>query len=57
LNGQKIKTLVAEKLSAGKHYVDWDGKDDSGKSISSGIYFYKLKTGNQELTRKMVLLK
>ena len=57
LKGQKVKTLVNELLPAGQHSVVWDGKDDNGKSVSSGIYFYKLKTGNFEKTKKMILMK
>ena len=60
LKGQKVKQLVsnsAGQLSAGQHSVVWNGKDDNGKSVSSGIYFYKLKTGNYEQTRKMILIK
>ncbi len=64
IKGQRIKTLecinrvdtkATESLS---HYsVTWDGKDENDKPVSSGIYFYKLKTGKKELTRKMLLLK
>jgi len=57
LKGEKVKQLVSEQLPAGQHSVVWDGRDDSGKSVSSGIYFYKLKTGNYEKTKKMILLK
>ena len=57
LKGQKVKQLVSEQLSAGRHSVVWNGKDNNNKSVSSGIYFYKLKTANFEKTRKMILLK
>jgi len=57
IKGQKVKQLVSDQLSAGKHSVIWNGKDDSGKSVSSGIYFYKLKTDNYEKTKKMILMK
>ncbi len=57
LKGQKVKVLVNEKLSAGQHSVVWNGKDDSGKSVSSGVYFYKLKAGSYTATRKMILLR
>ncbi len=55
--GQKVKQLVRDQLPAGQHSVVWNGKDDNNKSVSSGIYFYKLKTNNYEKTKKMVLLK
>ena len=57
LKGQKVKTLVKDMLPAGNHQVIWNGKDDNGKQVSSGIYFYKLKTDNFEKTRKMILLR
>jgi len=60
IKGQKVKQLVsnsAGQLSAGQHSVIWYGKDNNNKSVSSGIYFYKLKTNNFEKTRKMILIK
>lgn len=55
--GQKVKTLVNEHQEAGHKWVNWDGKDDGGKEVASGIYFYKIKTAEFEKTKKMVLLK
>ncbi|MCD4796332.1 MAG: T9SS type A sorting domain-containing protein [Candidatus Cloacimonetes bacterium] len=57
MKGQKVKQLVNEQLPAGQHSVVWNGMDDSGKSVSSGIYFYKMKSGNYTSTKKMILLK
>jgi hypothetical protein len=57
IKGQKVNTLINEALPAGKHSVVWDGKDEKGKNVSSGVYFYKLNTGNYEETKKMILLK
>ena len=57
IKGQKVKQLVSEQLLAGQHSVVWDGTDDNNKPVSSGIYFYKLKTENYEKTKRMVLLK
>ncbi len=60
LKGQKVKQLLSKsagRLSAGKHSVVWDGKDDNNKPVSSGIYFYKLKSRNYEKTKKMLLMK
>ena len=57
LKGQLVKTLVNEHLAPGKHQIVWKGKDKFGKSISSGVYFYKLQNGNESKTRKMILLK
>ncbi|MFQ6003281.1 MAG: T9SS type A sorting domain-containing protein, partial [Candidatus Zixiibacteriota bacterium] len=55
--GQKVRTLVDQHLKAGHKLVDWDGKDDSGEQVSSGIYFYSIKTDEFSQTRKMVLLR
>jgi flagellar hook assembly protein FlgD len=52
-----IKTLVKGVQEAGKHSVVWQGKDNSGKEVSSGIYFYKFKTEDIHQTRKMILMK
>nr|MBC8490909.1 T9SS type A sorting domain-containing protein [Bacteroidota bacterium] len=57
IKGQKVKTLVNEVIPAGEHSVLWNGRDTNGNQVSSGIYFYKLKTANFEKTRKMILLK
>ncbi len=55
--GQDIKTLVNEKQRPGVYRVQWDGTNDSGKMVASGIYFYSLYRGANRETRKMVLLK
>lgn len=57
IKGQKVKTLINTELPADNHQVVWNGKDDSGKSSSSGIYFYKLRTVSYSSTRKMILMK
>ena len=57
IKGQKVKTLFKGNIEAGKHTMIWEGKNTNDKSVSSGIYFYKLKTESKELTRKMLLLK
>jgi len=58
LNGQKIKTLINKKLYDGKHSVVWDGTNDSGNTVSSGIYFYKMKYGDKYTGfKKMILMK
>jgi len=57
IKGQKVKQLVSERFPAGQHSVVWNGTDNNGKSVSSGIYFYQLKTENYEKTKRMVLLK
>jgi len=59
IKGQKVKQLVSgiRQQPEGQHSVIWNGKDDNNKPVSSGIYFYKLKTENYEKTKRMVLLK
>lgn len=55
--GQKIKTLHSGIMTAGEKEIVFDGKNSQGNDISSGIYFYRLKTENKTLIRKMILLK
>jgi hypothetical protein len=55
--GQKIKNLVDGFRVKGNHSVVWDGKDQNGKEVASGIYFYKIIAGDHTSVRKMVLLK
>jgi len=57
LKGQKVKILVNEKLDAGTHHVIWNGKDENGKPVSSGVYFYQMKAGKFVSTKKMILMK
>jgi hypothetical protein len=55
--GQHVRTLARSVFSAGEHEVMWDGIDESGAEVSSGVYFYRLVSETQRVTRKMVLLK
>lgn len=57
VRGQLVKTLFEGNLPAGKYELIWDGKDESGVEVSSGVYLYRLKTGQGIVTRKMILLK
>jgi len=57
LLGQGIRTLISETQNSGRHSVTWDGKDDKGREVSSGIYFYRLEAGDSKLTKRMVLIK
>ncbi|MDN5354925.1 MAG: hypothetical protein PWQ09_1681 [Candidatus Cloacimonadota bacterium] len=57
LKGQVVKTLVSRNLAAGNHIVNWNGKDNTGNQVSSGVYFYKLQTANANITKKMLLMK
>jgi hypothetical protein len=55
--GQIVKTLINGWQTAGRHQVVWDGRSASGQLLSSGIYFYCLKTGSFKQTRKMILIR
>lgn len=57
VRGQKVKTLLNENKMAGRHSIVWDGKDDNGRSVSSGVYFYRLTTPNRTHISKMLLMK
>jgi hypothetical protein len=57
LLGEKIATLADGPYGAGETTVSWEAKDASGKAVASGVYFYRLKAGENVQTRKMVLLK
>jgi flagellar hook assembly protein FlgD len=55
--GEKVKTLVNSSLEAGTHTISWNGENEAGSVVASGIYFYKLSAGNNVITKKMSLLK
>ena len=58
IKGQLVKVLFNDFQNAGEHSAIWNGDDESGKSVSSGIYFYKLKAGKDfSHTKRMLLLK
>jgi hypothetical protein len=55
--GKKIATLVDGNLTVGMHRAIWDGRDNTGRELPSGIYLYKLKADGKELSKKMILVK
>jgi hypothetical protein len=55
--GQQVRTLTEGVFSAGEHEAVWDGTDESGAEVASGVYFYRLVSETQRIARKMVLLK
>lgn len=57
LKGQKVRELVNGITNAGKYSVVWDGKDDTGKHVSSGIYYYRITSCGKTLNKKMLMLK
>jgi hypothetical protein len=57
VNGRRIRTLVDGGLKAGMHQVVWDGSDDAGHAVSSGVYWSQLHAGTYSSNKKMVVLK
>jgi len=57
VNGGLVRTLVEAELEAGPHTVEWDGLDESGRAVSSGVYFYMLAAPGVEESRKMLLVR
>lgn len=55
--GQKVRTLVNEIKAAGSYSVKWDGTNEEGKSLSSGLYFYRFDTGIVSGIKKMILVR
>jgi hypothetical protein len=55
--GQKVATIVDDTKPAGEYSIIWNGRDNSGKNVASGIYFYRLIVGEQTKTKKMLLIK
>jgi len=54
LKGQKVKSLVGGKLASGLHEINWDGRDELGNSVASGVYFYRLQTAGKAVTARML---
>ncbi|MDD3103297.1 MAG: C25 family cysteine peptidase [Candidatus Cloacimonetes bacterium] len=57
LKGQLVKSLVNSELSAGNHQISWNGKDERGASVASGIYLYRMESPDFKATNKMMLMK
>jgi hypothetical protein len=57
LSGRKVRTLANEQYGAGTHSVVWNGTNDYGDNVPSGIYFYRMKGGHSSATKKLVLMK
>ncbi len=57
LAGRHVNTLVSEHIDAGEHHIQWNGKDDAGNQVASGVYLYQLRAGDFVDTKRMVLLK
>jgi len=57
ITGQEVRTLVDQTKDPGFHTVIWDGRDDRGNPVASGVYFYRLKVGGFIKTRMMILIR
>jgi len=59
IRGQRVRTLLdgSREFGAGSHSVVWDGQDDNGERVSSGVYFYRMQAGDYTETRRMLLMK
>jgi flagellar hook assembly protein FlgD len=52
-----VRTLIKSKLQPGDHRISWDGGDNDGQPLPSGVYFMVLRAGNAKLARKAVMVK
>jgi flagellar hook assembly protein FlgD len=57
ISGRRIASLANRGQEKGRHTAEWNGKNERGNSLASGIYFYKLIAGKEIISRKMVLLR
>jgi flagellar hook assembly protein FlgD len=55
--GEKVRSLVNTRQEAGSYDITWNGRNELGQLMPSGIYFYRLNAGSQILMKKMTLLK
>ena len=55
--GQKVRSLLATRLAAGIHAVEWDGRDDGNGAVASGTYFVRLRSEGRIAMRKILLLR
>ena len=57
LQGQKIRTLVGKEQKSGYYSVVWDGRNEAGQTVSSGLYLYRVQAGSFVATHKMLMIK
>lgn len=57
VDGRLVRRLVNRFEAAGRHDVIWDGRDEGGRASSSGVYFYRLETGGEVMSRRMTLVR
>ena len=57
VTGQRVRLLVSTEMKAGMHDVSWDGRNDAGNSLPSGIYFYRMRTSSFNEVKKLIMIK
>ena len=57
MQGQKVRTLESGKMTPGYHAIIWNGTNDNGSRVSTGMYFYSIQTNKFQAVRKMLFLK
>lgn len=57
VTGRLVKTLLNKELNSGSHTIQWNGEDEQGNRVNSGVYFVRLKSGEAEVTKKFLFLK
>jgi flagellar hook assembly protein FlgD len=57
ITGRLVQTVVDEHKASGEHSLMWNGMDASGRTVSSGVYFYRIDTNGGHDTKPMILLK
>ncbi len=57
VSGKLIRNLTHDFQETGAHTVQWNGKDDRGKQLSAGLYFYQVQFGRDIITKKLILIK
>jgi hypothetical protein len=57
VRGRKVRTLANSIMEPGRHLIRWNGRDDQGRMVTSGVYFYTLQTRGRRFVRKMTMLK
>jgi hypothetical protein len=55
--GQRVRTLISGRQTGGRHVAYWDGTDEIGEPVASGVYYYILRSDHQQLSKKMILLR
>ncbi len=57
IQGRRVRSLANDVYAYGKHKLEWNGKNDRGEQVGSGVYFYRMKAGKRIFTKKLTLLK